>query len=266
MAARFKVSVPRLIGEIVEQISDAELPSAASSLAYTTILSLVPLLAVSLSIFKAFGGLEKIYASLEPFIIENLAEGADEQAMHAIRGFISNTHAGTLGITGMIGLVATSMVLLASVEKAFNKVWKAPLRRPLFQRIASYWFFLTLGPLGAAALIALATSDRPLLAWIPNAVWLFLSSAGMFSLVNKYVPHRPVHWVPAWAAGSVTALFWVLARALYSLYTHHIVTYDKIYGSLGAVPILLLWVYIVWLVILGGAAIAVTLQKRFDFR
>src|SRR5690349_12768440 len=90
-------------------MKEAQLLLVASSLAYTTILSIIPALAVSFSIFQAFGGLEKVYGAIEPIIIQNLAEGTGEEAMQAIRKFIGNVHAGTVGVTGFIGLVFTTM-------------------------------------------------------------------------------------------------------------------------------------------------------------
>src|SRR5687768_455968 len=86
-------------------IREAQIPLVASSLAYTTILSVIPLLAVSFAIFKAFGGLEKLYAVIEPMVLEYLAESASREAMQAIQGFIGKIHAGKVGAGGLIGLI-----------------------------------------------------------------------------------------------------------------------------------------------------------------
>src|SRR4051812_16785951 len=93
------------------EIRAAELPLVASSLAYTTILSIIPLIAVSFSVFKAFGGLDKLYAAVEPIVFENLAEGSDERTLNTLKDFVSNIHTGTLGISGFVGLVFTSMAM-----------------------------------------------------------------------------------------------------------------------------------------------------------
>jgi membrane protein len=247
---------------------EAQLLLVASSLAYTTILSIIPVLAVSFSIFQAFGGMEKLYSTIEPFILSNLAEGSSEEAIEAIRRFIGNIHAGALGVGGFIGLVLTTMSMLSSIEKAINKVWKTTTNRPLFNRIASYWFFVTLGPLALSVIVgAVGSADFSLISkFLPGGTGIFVITALGFAIVYKYVPNRHVHWIPAVFSGVVTAMFWNIARIGYALYTTKVVSYSKIYGSLGAIPILLLWIYIVWVIILSGAALSAALQKRFELK
>lgn len=252
--------------DIRKQIAEAQLLMAASSLAYTTILSLIPLLAVSFSIFQAFGGMDRLYALIEPLVLKYVAEAASDEALTAIRNYIGRIHAGALGATGMLGLIITSFLLLSSAESAINRVWKAPIKRTLFQRIASYWLIVTLGPLTAAIALGFITSSQVSLnEVIPSGVDVFLISVGIFFLIYKLVPNRPVDWKPALISATVAAGLFNIARAGYGLYTSEIVSYNRIYGSLGAVPIMLVWIYICWLVVLSGAAMTAALQKRFDF-
>jgi membrane protein len=252
--------------DMVHQVREAQLPVVAGHLAYITILSIVPLLAVSFSIFQAFGGMEKLYDTIEPIILNNLAQAASEDAMKAIRGFITNIHAGTLGATGLVGLIFTSMAMLSSVEQAINRVWKTHVQRSLFQRVASYWLFITLGPLAMAFAVGAATSsDIPLSGILPSGTGLFIITALVFFAIYKWVPNRRVDWRPALIAGMLSAVVWNLARWSYAVYTARVLTYRNIYGSLAAVPILLLWIYIIWMVVLSGAAVTAALQKRFEF-
>lgn len=255
-----------VLKDVITVMKEAELPLTASSLAYTTILSIIPLIAVSFSIFKMFGGMEKLYGTLEPFIFENLAEGSDEKTLETIRSFVSNIHAGTLGITGFIGLIITSMTMLASVEKSVNRVWKVPESRPLFQRIQTYWMFITLGPLALAVALGGATTLNVSVKQIlPSGVVLFPILVCVFFGMYKYIPHRRVYWQPALIASLTTSITWLVAKAAYSFYVKKVVAYDKIYGSLGAIPILLVWIYVAWLVILAGAALSAALQRRVEF-
>ena len=251
--------------DVGRQFNDAEISMAASSLAYTTLLSVIPLLAVSFSVFKAFGGLEHLYSAVEPFIFENLAEGSDEQTLGVIRGFIENIHAGALGATGFVGLIFTSMSMLFSVEKTLNRVWKAKPTRTWFQRISSYWLFITVGPLALSLIVGLATSQKvSVAALLPSGTGLFiLLVAGFFGLY-KWVPERVVYPRPALIAAVWTALGWMTAKVIYGFYVRHVVTYSKIYGSLGAVPIFILWIYLAWIVILTGAALSAALQRRME--
>lgn len=241
----------------------AEISTAASSLAYTTILSIIPLLAVSFSVFKAFGGLDTLLGTLEPIIFENLAEGSDEKTLELIRSFIGNIHTGALGISGMIGLLITSMSMLNSVEKSINRIWKTAIPRSFFRRISGYWFFLTLGPLALSFVIGLATSlDVPLSKFLPSGIPFLFILLGIFYGIYRYVPHQKVSWKAALIGAIGTSLVWMMAKMAYGVYVKKVVTYDKIYGSLGAIPILLVWIYVAWLVVLTGAAFSCCLQSH----
>lgn len=264
MALRISKTIP-VLRETWRQIQSAQILLVASSLAYTTILSIIPLLAVSFAIFQAFGGLEKLYSTVEPFIIENLAESASADAMETIRKFIGNAHAGAVGISGFIGLVFTSMSALSSAEKAINRIWNTEITRSIFERIASYWFFITLGPLGLAVTVgALSGGGFQGMKFFPSGSASLVVSIIAFFIVNKWIPNRKVHWAPALISAVVTAILLGFAKFLYSIYTKNVLTYSKIYGSIGAVPIVLLWIYIAWTVVLSGSALAASLQKHME--
>jgi membrane protein len=256
-----------ILKDVWGQMKRAQLLLVASSLAYTTILSIVPMMAVSFAIFKAFGGMEKLYATIEPFILANLAEGSSAEVIKMLRRFIDNAHASAIGLTGFVALVFTSMSMLNSIENAINRVWGAPGRRRYFQRIATYWLFITLGPLAASVVVGMASgSSMPLSSLVPDGTGIFLLMVLFFTAIFKLVPNTEVHWPYALIAGIQTAVGIALAKAAYGLYTSRFVSYNKIYGSLGAVPILLLWIYIVWTIVLSGAALSAALQHRLEIR
>ncbi|MBI5211130.1 MAG: YihY family inner membrane protein [Elusimicrobia bacterium] len=256
-----------LVSDVVKQVNGTNMFTEAASLAYTSILSIIPALAVSFATFKAFGGMDKVYASIEPIIIKNLAEGSDD-AIDAIHGFIANVHAGTIGLTGFLGLVITSMFMFYSIETAINNIWRAPMRRGdlwILRRIAYYWFFITMGPLALAVSVGAASSmNIPFREVLPGGTGFFLATAVFFFVVFKLVPNRHVHWQAALIASLLTGLGWTVARASYTVYTRQVLSYHKIYGALGAVPILLFWIYIIWVIVLTGAAVSAALQKKID--
>ncbi len=257
--------VSAVIRDTHRHVVSAQLLMAASSLAYTTLLSIIPLLAVSFSIFKAFGGLDKLYATIEPLVLENLAEGASDEAIAQIHRFIGNIHAGALGAGGLVGLIFTCMSLLFSAEKAIHRVWDTPMRRGWFHRISSYWLIITLGPLGLSfALGAGGSLGVQFAEFLPGGTSSFILASALFFAIYKWVPQRPVHAAPAAISAAVTAVIWNLARFGYSLYTAKVLTYSKIYGSLAAVPIILLWIYIMWVIVLVGTAFTATLQRRHE--
>lgn len=261
------IKLNQVMSDTFKHIQESQLPMTASSLAYTTILSVIPLLAVSFSIFKAFGGMDQLFAIIEPLVLQNLAQGSGDDVVKNIRQFIGNIHAGTLGASGFVGLIITSMSLLFSIEKTVNKLWNTGVERHWFNRVAIYWLIITVGPLALSLLIGYATSHVSEIGnYLPSGTGIFFIFFGFFTALNKWIPNRRVHWIPATTAGFVTALVWVLAKAGYGWYNQKVITYNKIYGSLGAIPIFLVWIYVCWLVTLAGSAFAAVMQKRLDLR
>jgi membrane protein len=260
-----RITLPTLANDLIQQVQQAQLLMVASSLAYTTILSIIPVLAVSFAIFQAFGGMQKLYDLVEPMILSNLAHGASSEAIAMLHKFIDNTHAGAVGVSGLVGLIFTSMSLMFSAEKAINFVWQTKPTRSVFQRVAAYWLFITLGPLALSVAVGTATSfNFPLAKLLPSGTGIFILTIGIFFCVFKWVPNTKVKPLFALISAAVTAAFWNIARVSYLLYTDHVVSYNKIYGSLGAIPILMLWIYILWIIVLSGAALTAALQKRSE--
>jgi len=189
--------------------------------------------------------------------------------IHKLHEFIGNTHAGVVGVGGLVGLIFTCMSMLSSIEKAINHVWKVKVTRSYFQRISSYWLFITLGPIALSVAVGIATSeDFPITKLFPSGTGLYALVVLCFCLIYKWVPQTTVKWSYAWIAAAVTSFLWNLAKLGYTLYTKNVVSYHKIYGSLGAVPVLMLWIYVEWVIVLTGAALCAALQKgigkRFD--
>lgn len=264
---RIRHSASSLWTDLSSDFRDCQLLTVASSLAYTTLLSIIPLLAVSFAIFQAFGGMEKLYATVEPFILANLAEGSSEEVISHLRRFIGNAHAGAIGAGGFVALMATSLSLLFSIEKAINRIWRAALDRHWFHRLSTYWFFITLGPLALAVAVGALTSEAlPIQTLLPSGSGMLLLSWGLLFWLFKFVPNQKVEWKPAALSAFATAVALTSARWGYQLYTQKIVSYSRIYGSLGAVPILLLWIYVVWVILLTGVVITSVLQKRFGIK
>jgi membrane protein len=251
-----------LFADIRKRFLEAQVLLTASSLAYTTILSIIPLLAVSFALFKTLGGLDQLYDTLEPLIVSNLAAGTSADVIAQIQSFINNTHANTVGLTGFIGLLITSVSMLYSIEDAFNRIWKVQRDRSLTRKAVIYAFFIILGPLALAIALGLVTSKYlPLSTLLPDGVSGFLLAIGAFTLIYKLVPNLPVLWEYAATAGTFTAICWVIARWGYEIYATRFISYHRIYGGLAAVPILLLWIYIIWVIVLTGAALSAALQQ-----
>ncbi len=214
---------------------------------------------MSFALFHAFGGTEKLYHTLEPLILSHLAQGSGEEAIQTLQKLILQARSSVLGIGGFVGLLLTSISMLHSVEKAVNQIWQTPLRRGWFQRLSNYWLLLTLGPLGLSGLatLALLMGHGPLrsLGFLGIAVLVFFG-------IYKWVPNTRVQARYAWISAALTAIAWQLARIGFGLYTKNFAAYNKIYGSLGAIPILLLWIDLIWVILLAGSALTASMQKR----
>jgi membrane protein len=256
------VRIVEVFKKIWVEVQRAQVFMAASSLAYTTILSFIPLLAVSFAIFQMFGGLHRAFDLLEPFIVSNLAAGVSAQVTSNIEKFINNVHSTTVGVGGLIALIFTNMTLLSSVERVINRIWNVPIRRSLIQRITGYWIFLTLAPLALSISLGIAGSHSlPVSRFFPNGLGTFFITTAILTWAYKFIPDTKVSMLYSSLSGMLTASCFSVARIAYHLYTSRILSYNHIYGSLSAVPILLLWVYIVWLIILLGAAFCAAIQR-----
>jgi membrane protein len=283
----------------------------ASALAYTTLLALVPLLAVSLSVASLVfdtqspDSKDRLAGYIEGFV-ENVApmlglvdaaevevlgpelegdlaeagvEKAAEQRMEvaaSILDFTNQIHFGTIGVTAMIGLIFVAISLLRTIEAAFNDIWGVHRGRGWFESIVLYWAAITLGPIiflvamTSGYLNVLSGSGEDL-AKIPGMKLLqnqflpivFLSFA--FALFYKIIPNTFVQWQPALIGALVAAVLWWTNNRLGALYNTKVVTYSKIYGSLGAIPLFLIGLYLSWLILLFGAQVAYVFQNRQSY-
>jgi len=262
-----KQQLKKVITDTLKNISESNLLLIASSLAFTTTLSIIPLLAVSFSIFKTFGGLMALSNTLEPFILQNLAEGTSQEVLNKIRVFISNTNAGAIGISGFLILLLTSISLLSNIDKAIHLIWKIKIKRSFFHRISVYWLFISLGPLLVAFLIGFLSSTEftNILSSSKEVVFNLIAFL-FFFVIYKWIPNTKVNLIAAFISTVFTSSFWLIAKSSYGYYLKNFVSYNQVYGSLAAIPIMLLWIYILWVIFLSGAAICAAIQKRIDLK
>lgn len=248
---------------------DVRLAQVASSLTFTTVLSIVPLLAVLLAIFTAFPLFSELRASFEKTVLRELLP---DQYASVILRYLNEfaSKAARLTAFGLGFLVFTALAMALTVDRVLNDIWQVRARRPLVQRLLVYWALLTLGPLLIGASLSatsylLSTSAgwarrgpdllQAMLDYLP-----VLLSGFAFSALYVVVPARRVAWRDALVGGFTAAL---LGEAMRELFTAYIRTgtVASIYGAFAVVPLFLLWVYLSWFAILFGAAIAATLPR-----
>jgi membrane protein len=261
-------------------------PVRASALAYTTLLALVPLLAVAISVSSLFlteQKSEKIVNDSITYLVEQAApqlglipkgnDGLDQRQQTAgkITEFIHGLESGTLGITGMLGLVFVAISLLVTIEAAFNDIWGVERGRSWLARVEHYWAAITLGPFLLLATVLIAGGQfqqvrayAELFGWLGQLVLqvvplLILCLA--FMLFYQCMPNTRVRWQASLVGGIVGGVLWHLNGQFNIFFASRIVTTSKLYGSLSAVPVLLIGLYFSWLILLFGAQVAYAFQN-----
>lgn len=262
-------------------------PIRASALAYTTLLALVPLLAVGISIstslLKREGGKEQIQNLINTFVSKvapqlNLVskaapgESGSEKVAESISSYINTVSSGTLGATAIIALVFIAISLLSTIEATVNDIWGVAQGRSWFSRIVQYWALITLGPI--FLLLAMAPNvgssfettkeflaQAPLIGLVVKVIPLFLlimAFAGFYQLM----PNTKVNWRAALVGGIVGGLLWHLNNVFSVVYFGQVVRNSQIYGKLAIVPVFLMGIYFSWLIVLFGAQVAYAYQNR----
>ncbi len=253
-----------------QRADEKKLTQVAASLTYTTVLAIVPMLAVVLSLFTAFPLFADFKGALEGFLTSNLMPPT---VSDSVMGYLNQFAAKASGLTavGTIALMVVSIMLIMTIDSALNSIWNVQRQRPLRQRILVYWAIISLGPILAGATLWTTTmlGDHPWarlggamsgLSALLTIIQVLVTSVG-FAALFVIVPNRQVYWRDALAGGLGTAIVLTLMKNGFAYYIAQFPTYTIIYGAFATLPIFLLWIYLSWLGILFGATVAATLPS-----
>jgi len=248
-----------------ERFREDKLGLTASSLTFTTLIALVPLVTVMLAVFSAFPMFASFQGALEKYFLQSLVpDNIAKPVLGALTQFAAKaTRVGTLGL---VVLVFTALALMLTIDRALNAIWRVRRPRSIAQRVLVYWSALTLGPLVLGISLSLTTTvltaSKGVIGALPGGVGLLLNvieflllAAGMAGLYH-YVPNTQVRWRHAIAGGVFVAAGIELAKSGLAWYVSSMPTYSTVYGAFATVPILLLWIYVGWVIVLWGAVIA----------
>ena len=253
---------------VVENTWKREVLVRAAALTYEVVFAIIPLFAVMLALFKAFGGFERTAAEVRDFILRNMAPNLGEQIVETMNGLIDRMDAKAISIVGFVILLYTSVSLLSTIEYAFNRIWGVRRPRTIMRRITVYWTLLTFGPICLAVSLGVSgfVRNRYAYRWIVDNVPLagglvlivvpFVLTWIVFTAMYKIMPNTKVSWGSALAGALVAGTAWELLKKLYVLYNAKVIASYEVYGSLGAIPVFLLWIYVSWILVLFGAEIA----------
>ncbi|WP_043518815.1 YihY family inner membrane protein [Achromobacter arsenitoxydans] len=255
----------RVFRFIAQRANEEKLLQVASSLTFTTVLAIVPMLAVVLSLFTAFPVFQEFRVALEDFLTNSLMPpSVSDNIMEYLNQFARQ--ASRLTAIGGAFLLVTSLLLIMTIDQAFNDIWRVSRQRPLPQRALVYWAIITLGPvLAGASLWAtsfVARESLGLVQDVPEAVSVAISFIPLiltglgFAALFVVVPNRDVLWRDALVGGSVTAIVLEIMKSGFAYYLTRFPTYTVIYGAFATLPIFLLWIYLSWLAVLLGATLA----------
>ena len=260
----------QMAGVLTERFRDARLGVSASSLTFTTVLALVPLFAVGLAVFAAFPVFGKFQDTIQRWLVESLVpESIARQVLSYLTQF--SRKASRLGSVGLVAVLMSAVFLMVTIERTLGQIWRLQRQRPLAQRVLLYWSAITLGPLFLGASLAITsyvvTASRDVVDVLPGSIrWLldsfeFVLLTACVSGLYFYVPYTRVRWRHAITAGLFVAGALELAKKLLAIYLLQVPTYSVIYGAFAALPILLVWIYVTWLIVLLGAVLASSLPE-----
>jgi membrane protein len=260
----------QMIGLLTARFRDARLGVSAGSLTFTTVLALVPLFAVGLAVFSAFPVFGKFQDTIQRWLIESLVpESIARQVLSYLTQF--SRKASRLGSAGLVAVLVSALFLMVTIERTLGQIWRVQRQRPWPQKVLLYWSAITLGPLLLGASLAISsyvlTASRDVVDVLPGSLrWLldsfeFVLLTACVSGLYFYVPYTRVRWRHAITAGFLVAGAMELAKKLMAVYLLQVPTYSAIYGAFAALPILLVWIYVTWLLVLLGAVVASSLPE-----
>lgn len=265
-------SLRSLLRFVADRAGEIEIGEVASSMALATLTAIVPVLALSLAVFAAFPSFAETRQALESFIETSFLP---PQYSSVLVSYLKQFTSQAAGLTtfGLLGLGVTTFLLIDKLFVTVNRIFKSSGQRPWPQRVLIYWALMTFGPIfiavsltmtGKAATIALSGIDSGTSAWIYTIGQTVLQSLA-FAVLYKFIPRSPVQFLHALIGGAVVAVIGQVVKQAFEMYVST-GTMSNIYGAFVAIPVLVLWIYISWLLFFTGAAITATIPKLMSGR
>ena len=254
---------------VVRRWKEDRCPQVAGSLTFTTLLALVPLFTVVVAVLSALPVFEGVLVQIKIFLLLNLVPEVAGKIITVYMGQFAQA-AGHLTTVSLAVLFAMAIATLFTVESEFHVIWRADRRRPLWRSVIGYAALIVLGPLllgaslWATSWLVAASLDRIAMPSQLEVLALRVVPVSMstlaFFLIYRIIPYRHVPWLHAAAGGVLAAVAFEAMKSLFALYIREVPTYKLVYGAYAAIPIFLLWLYLVWLIVLFGAVFTASLS------
>lgn len=241
----------------------------ASSLSYTSLIAIVPLVAIGLAIFSVFPVFSEVRVQFQEMLLKNFVPNTEQEIILYLNQFVNAT--AKLTTVGVIGIVITAILLLSTIENGLNFIFKVYKPRSIRTKITLYWTVITLGPLLLGTGFSMRGYVFALQKFMPeyfiNAEVFFTtiipSLFTILSLVILYVlvPNKKVKISNAVAGALVASVLFYIMRKIFALVISFSSVYTTLYGALAIIPIMLIWLYLIWVVVIFGAVVTAALGE-----
>jgi len=258
----------------IRRVKREQIQMVAGYLSYVCLMSLVPLIVVMLSVMTAFPLFSELQVNIEEFVYDNFVPAAGDVVQEYVTGFVAN--ASKMSAVAISFLFVAALLLISTIDKTFNKIWRVTDKRRTITSFAIYWMVLTLGPILVGASIALssylvsivAVNEYDVLGLSEMFLYILplLSSISAFVILYMVVPNKAVPFKFAILGAVIAGILFEVAKAIFALYLEAFPSYQMIYGALAAIPIIFLWVYVSWVIVLVGALITVSRQEYYSIK
>lgn len=246
-----------------------------SALAFTTILSLVPFLALAFALLKGFG----VQNQVEPLLLEQLSGGSQE-VVEGIISYINNTNMRTMGVFGLVTLLITSITLLDNIEDAFNAIWGVRATRSLRRKFSDYLSVIISGPILIFTAVSVTTflEGKAVFRWLTETAYLGEFLISLLQLIPYlvvwialaclyiFIPNTAVKFRSALVGAVIAGTCWQIAQWWYIHFQVGVARYNAIYGTMAVLPIFMIWIYVSWLIVLLGVEIVYAHQNIRSLR
>ncbi|RUO36953.1 YihY/virulence factor BrkB family protein [Aliidiomarina shirensis] len=256
----------------IKRCADDRINVMAGHLTYVSLLSLVPLVAVIFAIFSAFPMFESLRETVETAILANLVPTSGEAIQEYVNQFVGN--ASQMTAIGAIFLFVVAIMLISAIDRAMNTIWRVHNRRRTIISLAVYWMVLTMGPILVGTGIGVSSYLLSITAFADEYVgglrstllmlFPFFTTTVAFLLLYAMVPNKVVKFRHAIWGAAISAFLFEMAKLGFRVYLQYFPSYELIYGALATIPILIVWVYLSWNIILFGAEITVSIEEFLD--
>lgn len=244
----------------------------AGHLTFVSMLALVPLLVVIFSIFSAFPMFEVLRTQIEEFLFANLLPTSGEEISQYLNEFVGNVSQMTA--IGVVFVIVVAVNLISTIDATMNRIWRNTQRRRLAVALAVYWMILTLGPILMGSGMAVSSYLISLTAFAEDyvsglrttllGVVPLVTSLIAFILMYVMLPNRVVKVRHAFWGALLAAILFELSKSAFASYVTMFPSYQAIYGALAAIPILLLWIFLSWTIVLIGAELTASIEEFFE--